>query len=343
MRKRVHIVADDLTGALDSAATFAARGARVRVACRPADLPEALASGAEVIAVATGTRDGSEARAIDVLRQVAHDLAGHDGILFKKIDSRLKGHIGAELAQLAPPDTPLVANPAIPKLGRFCLDGAVTGAGVPDPIPVAPHIGRAISVSDARTQEDLAAQLPAELGRTVLVGAAGLAETLALRLWPHPAPCAPTRLELPALLAIGSRDPVTVAQIDALQAVPVLEAPNGELDPLPLPTEAPLALVRMTAGPVPVSGAEAGAAFAKTVAKMQARMQPATLFACGGESAAALLERLGIGQLDVLGELLPGVPVSRSANGQRLTLVTKSGGFGAADTLVKLVKMLTND
>ena len=35
MRDRVFIVADDLTGALDSAATFAMRGASVRVACRP--------------------------------------------------------------------------------------------------------------------------------------------------------------------------------------------------------------------------------------------------------------------------------------------------------------------
>ena len=84
MPPRVHIVADDLTGALDSAATFAARGARVRVACTPADFATALTSGADVVAVATGTRDGSEADAISKARIVAQALDGRDGLLFKK-------------------------------------------------------------------------------------------------------------------------------------------------------------------------------------------------------------------------------------------------------------------
>lgn len=343
MRKRVHIVADDLTGALDSAATFAARGARVRVACRASDLPEALASTAEVIAVATGTRDGPETEAIEVARQVAHDLAGRGGLLFKKIDSRLKGHIRAELAELAPPRSTLLVNPAIPRLGRHCLGGAVTGAGVDTPIPVAPRIGRDASVPDTRTPEDLAAQLPAELDGTVLVGAAGLAEALAARLWPLPEPRPSLHLKRPALLAIGSRDPVTIAQVDALRDVPILAAPNGTYPRLLDAAQTPLLLIRMTPGSEVISGAEAGAAFARTIAEAQARLQPATLFACGGESAAALLADLGIGQLDVLGEALPGVPVARCADGQEFTLVTKSGGFGATDTLVKLVKLLTNN
>lgn len=348
MRKRVHIVADDLTGALDSAATFAARGARVRVACRPADLPEALTSEAEVIAVAFGTRDGTEAEAIEIARQVAGALSGQDGILFKKIDSRLKGHIGAELAQLAAPGAPLVVNPAIPKLGRHCLGGAVTGAGVDTPIPIAPRLGRTVAVPDTRSAEDLDAQLPDTLEGAVLVGAAGLAEALATRLWPHPdasTPAASASLPLtrPALLAIGSRDPVTGAQLEALQDVPLLPAPNGASPALPGPAEAPLLVIRMTPGETVIPGAEAGAAFARTIAAAQAHLQPATLFACGGESAAALLADLGIGQLDVLGEALPGVPVSRPASGHKFTLVTKSGGFGAPDTLVKLVKMLASD
>ncbi|SDI59348.1 four-carbon acid sugar kinase family protein [Alloyangia pacifica] len=343
MRKRVHIVADDLTGALDSAATFAARGARVRVACRAEDLPEALASTAEVVAVATGTRDGPEGEAIEVARRVARDLAGRDGLLFKKVDSRLKGHIRAELAELAPSGTPLLVNPAIPRLGRHCLGGAVTGAGVDAPIPVAPRIGRDVSVPDTDTPEDLAAQLPAELGGTVLVGAAGLAEALATRLWPHPVTPPSLHLTCPALLAIGSRDPVTVAQVDALRDVPMLAAPNGTCSRLPDAAQTPILLIRMTPGSEVISAAEAGAAFARTIAEAQARLTPATLFACGGESAAALLADLGIGQLDVLGEALPGVPVARCAGGQEFTLVTKSGGFGATDTLVKLVKLLANN
>uniref|UniRef100_A0A2A3JN53 Four-carbon acid sugar kinase nucleotide binding domain-containing protein n=1 Tax=Alloyangia mangrovi TaxID=1779329 RepID=A0A2A3JN53_9RHOB len=276
-------------------------------------------------------------------RQVARDLAGHEGLLFKKIDSRLKGHIAAELTELAPPGAPLVVNPAIPRLGRCCLGGAVTGAGVDTPIPVAPRLGRALTVPDTRMPEDLAKQLPPQLDGAVLVGAAGLAETLAERLWPEPLPNAPLPLAHPALLAIGSRDPVTLAQVEALRDIPVRAAPNGAYSLDPTDAAHPLLLIRMTPGAEVISGAEAGAAFARTIAAAQARLKPATLFACGGESAAALLAELDVGQLDVLGEALPGVPVARCASGEGFTLVTKSGGFGAPDCLVKLVKFLASD
>ncbi len=340
MPPRVHIVADDLTGALDSAATFAARGARVRVACTPADFATALASGADVVAVATGTRDGSEADARSKARIVARALDGRDGLLFKKIDSRLKGHIGAELDVLVPAGASLLVNPSIPALGRFCRDGAVTGAGVEAPIAVTDRIGRAVAVPDTPDQASLGAQLPDRLEETVFVGAAGLAEALARRLWPAPQPRALPRPGLPALLAIGTRDPVTSAQIAALGDVPLAEAPNGACPALP---DVPLLLLRMTQGSEAIDGAQAGAAFAETIATAHDRLHPATLFACGGESAAALLARLKIGQLDVLGEALPGVPVARCADGPPLLLITKSGGFGPPDTLVKLVKFLVND
>ena len=339
MPPRVHIVADDLTGALDSAATFAQRGARVRVACTPADFATALASGADVIAVATGTRDGSEADAVAKARIVAQALEGRDGLLFKKIDSRLKGHIAAELDALVPTGGSLLVNPSIPALGRFCSDGAVTGAGVEARIVVAERIGRAVTVPDTPDQASIDAQLPEKLEETIFVGAAGLAEALARRLWPAPQMRALPRPGLPALLAIGSRDPVTSAQIDALGDVPLAEAPNGACPILP---DVPLLLLRMTQGAKAIDGAQAGAAFAETVARAHAQLRPATLFACGGESAAALLARLQISELDVLGEILPGVPVARCANGPPMLLITKSGGFGPPDTLVKLVKFLVN-
>ena len=62
------------------------------------------------------------------------------------------------------------------------------------------------------------------------------------------------------------------------------------------------------------------------------------MLACGGETADAILCALGQGVLEVEGEILPGVPVSRMVIGQqRLQLVTKSGGFGAKDALVSIV------
>ncbi|WP_459033625.1 four-carbon acid sugar kinase family protein [Roseivivax sp. CAU 1761] len=333
----MHIVADDLTGALDSAAVFAGRGARVRVATGPEGLGEALASAAEVVAVSTNSRDGSAAEATDAARRVAADLAGRAGLLFKKIDSRLKGHIAAELAELVPQHARLVVNPSIPRVGRTCHGGAVTGAGVAEPIPIAPRIGRAVSVHDTDSAGALAAILPADLTSATYVGAAGLAEALADRLYPGPVRDV-SRLPRPAILAIGSRDPVTAAQVAALAGVPICDAPNGVATDLP---RAPCLVLRMTQGAAQVSGPEAAAAFAGTLARAHDALRPATLFACGGDSAAALLARLGIGQLDVAGEVLPGVPVSRDAGGAGPWLVTKSGGFGEADTLVKLVNRLT--
>ncbi|RLQ88870.1 four-carbon acid sugar kinase family protein [Notoacmeibacter ruber] len=336
-RDRVFIVADDLTGALDSAATFAERGAYVRVACRPGNLPEALASTADVVAVATGTRELSQDEARKVVGGVARDLAGHEGVLFRKIDSRMKGHIAAELDALLPSSARLVVNPAIPELGRYCLEGAVCGAGVDIPIAIAERIGRAATIAPTRTQQDLDRQIRKAPSDAVYVGAAGLAQALANRLWPK-APLVPAyQPALPALLAIGSRDPVTAAQVDALEDVPVVAAPNGVCSQFP---SEPLLLVRMTPGQEEVSSENASAAFAATLAAAFDQLQPTTLFACGGESAASLLARLEIGQLDVRGQILPGVPIARCVGMPNLTLITKSGGFGMPDTLVKLVKLL---
>jgi uncharacterized protein YgbK (DUF1537 family) len=51
-----------------------------------------------------------------------------------------------------------------------------------------------------------------------------------------------------------------------------------------------------------------------------------------------ILESLGIGVLELIGEALPGLPLAM-ANG--LTFVTKSGGFGDEDTLNRLLATFT--
>nr|WP_256478537.1 four-carbon acid sugar kinase family protein [Notoacmeibacter sp. MSK16QG-6] len=336
-RDRVFIVADDLTGALDSAATFAEHGARVRVACTPDNLTEALASPADVVAVATGTRELSESDARDVVTSVARHLAEHKGLLFKKVDSRLKGNIAAEIDALIPSEKTLFFNPAVPKLDRYCMDGAVVGSGIDAPIPVAGRLGRSIKICDARTQQDLIEQLPNALGESAFAGAAGLAEALACRLWPEGIKIRQTRPTLPAMMAVGSRDPVTGGQIEALGNVPIVTAPNGFCRQFP---QVPLLLIRMTRGAEEISPGTASDEFAKTLEHAYRFLSPTTIFACGGESAGALLQRLGVGQLDVDGEVMPGMPVARCIGQVHLSLITKSGGFGQPDALVKLVKLL---
>lgn len=332
MSPRVLIIADDLTGALDSGSAFAMRGHRVRVLLASADLRATLADPmVQVIAIATGTREVPADQAAQAVGRIAEMAAGFDGILFKKIDSRMKGNIAAELAALRQAfPLPVLAAPAIPRLGRFVVDGSVIGAGVPRPIPIAAALGVESAIPDTSSDAQMDAALPAILRNMLHAGAAGLAEALARALPPgdHPRNI---DLPLPALMAIGSRDPVTLAQIAALKIAP-LPAPNGIVPVLP---PLPLTIVQMTAGTETLPPQRAADQFASGIAREFRQHPPRTLFACGGETAFAILRHLGLTTLDLLGEILPGIPVGRTSDGQ-LTVVTKSGGFGGPAALRQL-------
>jgi uncharacterized protein YgbK (DUF1537 family) len=47
-----------------------------------------------------------------------------------------------------------------------------------------------------------------------------------------------------------------------------------------------------------------------------------------------MLETMNLVSLQVVGEALPGLPIARAGG---FTIITKSGGFGARDTLVQLL------
>jgi D-threonate/D-erythronate kinase len=74
---------------------------RAVAALAPEALEEALRAGAEIVAVNTLTRHLPPAAAAAVAEQVARRcLAAGAGSLFKKIDSRLRGHACAEAVPL---------------------------------------------------------------------------------------------------------------------------------------------------------------------------------------------------------------------------------------------------
>ncbi|MBA7582278.1 D-threonate kinase [subsurface metagenome] len=66
------------------------------------------------------------------------------------------------------------------------------------------------------------------------------------------------------------------------------------------------------------------------------------LILTGGDIALGVCSALGIQNLNIVDELLPGIPLS-TANLKNFSLkiVTKAGGFGEKDTLFKLIKKLT--
>lgn len=336
------LIADDLTGALDSSVAFVERGLTVLCALSPDHVSQALERDPDVICVSTNSRELAENEAIKLILSIVSTVdlypAWCDAVVFKKIDSRLKGHIAAEVDVLADRCSGVLVCPAIPRLNRLVKNGRVCGAGVATPFSVSATIGLSdMQVVDAQTDGDLDAALTAVDLRTLFVGAAGLAEALARRLVPNFVPRSAPVLHAPALFAIGSRDPVTLAQLTGLTPI---RAANGRV-PTATPINQALSIVQMTPGKDAIEPARAGNCFAAGISNWVIRHNPASLLVCGGESAAAIAKYLGCGLLRVEGEVMPGLPVSTMIDGLAgLKVVTKSGGFGGPDTLVKLVDKL---
>ncbi|MCJ8141087.1 hypothetical protein MU449_14710 [Falsirhodobacter halotolerans] len=323
MTLRLAIIADDLTGALDAAAPFAGRGLSVQVALSSADLPEALAAGTDVVTVSTRSREVTEAEACAMVAEAVAALP--PGLpVFKKIDSRMKGHIAAELALF--PEGPTLVAPAIPDFDRRVEDGCVTGFGVETPIAIAPLLGRPASIPDIRSEADMRRAIDAAPD-ALLVGARGLAEALACRMTGRDAAMAPPLTGPRGTLVIGSRDPITLAQVAALD-VPRVSAPNGVVPPLP-PQD--LLVIQATQGDHEATGLEVAANLAQGLRDHPA---PDTLFLTGGATAEAILTGYGIRTMRLLGECLPGLPVAQAGG---MIIVAKSGGFGTPDTLAQVV------
>ena len=71
------------------------------------------------------------------------------------------------------------------------------------------------------------------------------------------------------------------------------------------------------------------------------RTHAQALVATGGDTAIAILTATGNPELQVLGDLMPGIPYARiRVDGAPLWLVTKAGGFGGRDTFREIAHRL---
>jgi len=336
---QVLIIADDLTGALDSAVAFTGGGRRVVVARDVARIPEALERAPDVLSVNLACREGDADTARARMRACVDQLdLGAVPVVVKKVDSRLKGHVGVECAALADAMAPerIVALPAVPQMGRVQQDGAVTGDGIDAPIALAPLFDRPVTIPEATTDAQLDACVAAE-GRVLWVGARGLCFALTRRLF---GPLDPVDWQLahPLVFAVGSRDPITVEQVEALRgALPIAALPDGRAaGDVPASGTTVFQMTESGAGRTPEDAARD---FADAVADHLRATRPDGLLATGGETAQAILDRLGIGVLDVRAELAPGLPVSQArVPWGTLQIATKSGGFGEPDLLRRIAR-----
>jgi len=117
--KHIGVVADDLTSAADGAIAFLKRGYVARICRAGAD-----DTHASLVSIDTGSRTLDEADAAQVTRQAVTTLADRP-LLYKTIDSTLRGHIRVEIAAAfrASGRPRLVVAPAFPAAGRTTIDG----------------------------------------------------------------------------------------------------------------------------------------------------------------------------------------------------------------------------
>lgn len=407
------IIADDITGAGDSGVHFAAAGRRIALLLNRAALGETLANH-EMATLSSESRFMEPGEAAKAVRQTVRECraAGAD-VVYKKIDSTLRGNPGAETEALLDEGSFQIALvcPAMPKTGRTVREGklflhgrslgdtevrndpfnpvpsddvAGTLAGQTD-LPIAnislAHVraggealaetvssmaakGARILVADAESDFDLATIADAVRrlrnasravhGKSILpVGAGGLAEAIAGPTGASPAAAPRGRM----LAVVGSLTGTSLAQIDYaashggfrildMDVQAWLADPDAEfrrLTSLAAIDDAPLLLKNRIApsGRIDVDdGIRAAAVFAEAARAVSVAAGCGILYATGGSTAMAILQKLGVHAVTLERECMPGVVMSSFAPaGTKLRrFISKAGGFGGPETIARLAE-----
>lgn len=359
----IGLVADDFTGAADSAGVFAQHGWSVHLLVDAESHDRETAVGAHtVLAIATGSRSLSDADAAEVTARAVDRLAAAGAErLFVKIDSTMRGPVAAQVEgamdawSRGRANSRALASPAFPAQGRTVEDGVVLVDGTAvretasgrDPFApvVSSHLAELLpgflpefatrgsspmpprTYVDAATDADLdaVAHLIARDPAVVAVGSAGLASALARR-WEHPARA---RVDHAAhgdvVVAVSSLHPVSARQLSELAA----SAHSG------------ITVLAPPAERHPSAAHVAEALAGRVRATMQAR-RVGSLVVVGGDGLAAILADLGATGVDIDGVLESGCPTGTVVGGvaHGVRVVSKSGGFGPPSALVDLVSRL---
>jgi 3-dehydrotetronate 4-kinase len=245
------------------------------------------------------------------------------------------------------------------------------GRQTPNPVALVPHtevsagpceLSRALStlaargvrhaVVDALTEADLMCIAAATAEMPLLTGAAGLARAVAAvsRRGAKPADNTATSLpSAPAVVLAGSCSPATLAQVELARTVlPAYRLdPRRRTDPARLLAEAmdwlsghlgaTPALIFSSAPPEDRDTDHAGVV--EHTLGMLARYAVAVgarrVIVAGGETAAAVVDALGLDSLVLGEEAEPGVPWLVTRTTPSLALLLKSGNFGRPDLLLR--------
>jgi uncharacterized protein YgbK (DUF1537 family) len=240
---KLGVIADDLTGANDTGVQFSKQGLKTIVLTKTDSLIELL-KDADVIVLDTESRALSKEDAYERVKEAANRLAEAEiSIIYKKIDSTLKGNIGAEIDAVmdATGINPAIVVSAFPANRRVTVGGYQLVNQIPlgkteasrDPVtPVTEsHVPTIIATQSKRRVEhiDLRTVMDEDMLKAALVDKAGrdkeiivldaivqsdlksIAKIL-VQLGLHKLTCGPAGLaeEMPEALGLISGSPVIV-------------------------------------------------------------------------------------------------------------------------------------
>jgi uncharacterized protein YgbK (DUF1537 family) len=340
---RIHLLADDLTGACDAAASFLLSSHSVRV-WLGSEATHTPSESVQAFNTNSRTLPPEQAAAV-VTRSIASLPVVPDAVLFKKVDSVLRGPIAAELlaAHRALGTQAILFAPSFPSAGRTVRDGILqiedssgrcaevtleslfspqywpllTVIRKPNEVAPALEAGKTILLCDAETEADLEALIRAtvHIPGLLYAGSAGLARAVA-SLNPGTLPPRVLPLLQRTLVVVGTAHPVTALQLDAL----------AESHP-----HARVLRIRCEAG----DDASVQAAFQQ--------FDPDALILTGGDTALLALRALSADSLILRGEFAPGIPwgIVQGGAAQGRVVITKSGGFGAPTAFTDILNALS--
>lgn len=370
-RPEIVIVADDLSGAADCAVPCAVQGLRTLV-----QLAGAPDTDAQVLAIDAATRAMPLEQAAAAAERVFAKYRD-SRVFYKKIDSLLRGHVGAELAAMLRDAAPAVAvmAPALPAQGRVTVGGCqwlngerLASADAPRMLNAAGLTSTVIGldvvrggqlagemtelakkadvlVCDAETDGDLSAVARATAAvprETIWVGSAGLARHIPEALGiagTNGVAEDPPCFRGPMVVAVGSRSPVAHEQARGVGMRTIcLTAEQLRSRTSPALDLSSDTVVIIEAAKESAEDPGLSAALAELIAPHKDRI--GALVVTGGETARAVLTGLGITSLRLVKEVEPGVPLAVSTGGRIMPVITKSGSFGHSATLRRCAEAL---
>lgn len=358
------VIADDFTGAMDTGVQFSGWQISTLVTAK-------LVTDTDVVVVDTGTRHASARDSYQKVYELVSE-AKKQGFthFYKKVDSTLRGNIGAEIAALMDAtgckEMPLL--PAYPENGRITVGGIQYVDGISldkspsarDPFEpirksrvmdiVREQCAReGIVVYDASTDEDLI-RTAQTIDLHIVSGCAGLAKHLPQILnLKKLTESRPVIFPEEFVVISGSIHPQTLEQLQyakerGFQLYVLNEAQKTggrNATTPPYSKRMIVAAANQEENIVAPDGDQIRQHIASVLGKIAADYahQNKTLIIFGGDTFREVVDQLGCCKIRPLRELLPGIVLSQSVDG-KYTFVSKSGGFGNRDVLIQIEKSL---